>query len=229
MLSSSRRGNEEYLEHAVAMFHAHLGDVKRAIFVPFAGVSIGWDDYTDKVQRALPDLEIRGLHQCADKQQAVMDADAIMVGGGNTFNLLNELYVNNLIEPLKKVALRGTPYIGWSAGSNICGNSIRTTNDMPIIQPPSFEALNLVPFQLNPHYTDYIPPGHNGETRAERISEFCTLEPNMPVIGIREGTALQRKGDSLTLLGAEAGVMFLDKSQSAIAPGQDLSHLLNIN
>jgi dipeptidase E len=113
--------------------------------------------------------------------------------------------------------------VGWSAGSNICGNSIRTTNDMPIVQPPSFDALNFVPFQLNPHYSDYQAPGHNGETRAQRIQEFCILNPNMPVIGIREGTALLLQGESLILEGELDGLIFEGNSQRVIKPGQDLS------
>ena len=121
----------------------------------------------------------------------------------------------------------GVPYIGWSAGSNICGNSIRTTNDMPIIQPQSFDALQLVPFQLNPHYSDYQPPGHNGETRAERLAEFTTLNPTLPVVGLREGSALKRERDYLTLVGEADGLVFTGTEQQEIALGQDISYLLN--
>ena len=212
LLSSSKAGNESYLETAKQFVYPHLADVRKVLFIPYAGVTVSWDDYTKKVQDALTDLEIEGIHQYSDPVQAVYDAKAILVGGGNTFNLLHTLYANNLIEPIRKVLSKGVPYIGWSAGSNICGNSIRTTNDMPIIQPPSFAGLNVIPFQLNPHYTDYQPPGHNGETRAQRIAEFCALNPSMPVLGIREGSGLIRKENTLRLVGSLPAVMFRGES-----------------
>lgn len=226
MLSSSRKGQEDYLEHARPMILAHLQECQELLFVPFAGVTLDWDQYTDKIRAALPELTITGIHQTDDPVAAVKQAPAIAVGGGNTFNLLYQLYQQQLLQPIQQRVQNGMPYIGWSAGSNICGNSIRTTNDMPIIQPPSFTALNLVPFQLNPHYTDYQPPGHNGETRAQRLQEFCTLDPTMPVLAIREGTALVRKGDSLTLQGELAGLVFKGEEQTEIQPGQDLSAYL---
>jgi len=228
MLSSSRVGTEDYLQHALPMLNNFLPEITELLFIPFAGVSVSWDDYTTKVQEALPDYQIKGIHQFSNASQALETAQAIVVGGGNTFNLLNELYQQNLLETVKKHVSQGTPYVGWSAGSNICGNSIRTTNDMPIIQPPSFDALNLVPFQLNPHYTDYQPPGHNGETRAQRIEEFCILNPMMPVIGIREGSALLLQGDSLVLKGELDGVAFEGISQSVIKPDQNLSMYLEL-
>jgi dipeptidase E len=226
MLSSSKVANEDYLQHAIPMLNQHLSNIKELLFIPFAGVSVSWDDYTTKVQHALPDFQVFGIHECSNAHQALEHAQAILVGGGNTFNLLNELYRQDLLGTIKNQVNKGTPYVGWSAGSNICGNSIRTTNDMPIIQPPSFDALNFVPFQLNPHYTDYQPPGHNGETRAQRIEEFCILNPKMPVIGIREGCALLLQGESLVLKGELDGVVFEGNSQSVIHPNQDLSGYL---
>jgi dipeptidase E len=226
MLSSSRVANEDYLQHAIPMLNQHLPNIKELLFIPFAGVSVSWDNYTTKVQHALPDFQIIGIHQCSNANQALVRAQAILVGGGNTFNLLNELYRQDLLGTVKNQVNKGTPYVGWSAGSNICGNSIRTTNDMPIVQPPSFDALNFVPFQLNPHYTDYQASGHNGETRAQRIEEFCILNPEMPVIGIREGCALLLQGESLVLKGKSDGVVFEGNSQSVIHPNQDLSGYL---
>jgi len=228
MLSSSRVGSEDYLQHAIPMLSQHLPNIKELLFIPFAGVSISWDDYTAKVQDALPDYRVKGIHQFSSAYQALENAQAILVGGGNTFNLLNQLYQQNLLNTVKNQVNKGTPYVGWSAGSNICGNSIRTTNDMPIVQPTSFEALNFVPFQLNPHYTDYQAPGHNGETRAQRIEEFCILNPEMPVIGIREGCALLLQGEKLILKGELDGVVFQDKTQSVIKPEQDLSEYLDV-
>jgi len=229
MLSSSKVGSEDYLQHAIPMLDQHLPDIKELLFIPFAGVSVSWDDYTTKVQNALPDYKVKGIHQFSNAYQALENAQAILVGGGNTFNLLNQLYQQDLIDTVKSQVNKGIPYIGWSAGSNICGNSIRTTNDMPIIQPPSFDALNFVPFQLNPHYTDYQPPGHNGETRAQRIEEFCILNPEMPVIGIREGCALLLQGESLVLKGELDGVVFEGAAQRVIQPEQDLSGYLEVS
>ena len=226
MLSSSRAGDEPYLATAKPMILEHLSSVQHALFIPYAGVSVSLDQYTRLVADTLPELEVSGLHQTSSPVEAVMNAQAILVGGGNTFNLLNELYRQDLMQALKQRVTEGMPYVGWSAGSNICGNSIRTTNDMPIIQPPSFEALNFVPFQLNPHYTDYQPPGHAGETRAQRIKEFCTLNPTMPVVGIREGTALLLKDNKLKLKGKLDGVLFKGDNQDVIAAGADLSYLL---
>jgi dipeptidase E len=226
MLSSSRVGSEDYLQHAIPMLNQHLPNIKEILFIPFAGVSVSWDDYTTKVQDALHNYQVKGIHQFPNAHQALENAQAILVGGGNTFNLLNQLYQQDLLDTVKSQVNKGTPYVGWSAGSNICGNSIRTTNDMPIVQPPSFNALNFVPFQLNPHYTDYQAPGHNGETRAQRIEEFCILNPKMPVIGIREGGALLLQGDSLLLKGELDGVVFEDGKQRVIHTNQDLSGYL---
>ncbi len=228
LLSSSRAGNSEYLEHARDMISQHLDDISQVLFIPFAGVSIDWDSYTLAVQSALPDLTITGIHQHPDPKQAIASAEAILVGGGNTFNLLNELYKQQLLNPLRERVNAGVPYIGWSAGSNIAGLSIRTTNDMPIIQPPSFDALGLVPFQLNPHYSDYQPEGFHGETRAQRIGEFMRIEPDIPVLAIREGSALQYQHNALTLLGDKPAVLFLAGKQQDLPPGAVLDELLQI-
>ncbi|MCW8091369.1 dipeptidase PepE [Alteromonas sp. ASW11-130] len=230
MLSSSRAGNEEYLEHAKQPILSHLGERREVLFVPFAGVSIGWDEYTQKVQTALPECNVIGLHTFAEPLRAVLESDAnnqaILVGGGNTFHLLATLYHHGLVEPLRQVIGGGTPYIGWSAGSNICGATIRTTNDMPIIEPPSFNALNILPCQINPHYTDFHPPGHNGETRDDRLQEFTRLNPTTPVIAIREGTALLLSKGTLSLEGTNDGFVFLGESKTTIKAGQDLTEYL---
>jgi dipeptidase E len=228
MLSSSKVGKENYLRHAMPMFNQYLSEIKELLFIPFAGVSVSWNDYTAKVQDALPNYQVKGIHQFSDPHQAIETAQAILVGGGNTFNLLNQLYQQNLLSKIQRQVHKGTPYVGWSAGSNICGNSIRTTNDMPIVQPPSFDALNFVPFQLNPHYTDYQPPRYHGETRDQRIEEFCILNPLMPVIGIREGTALLLQGNNLVLKGEVDGVVFEGHSKCVIKQGQNLSRYLSV-
>lgn len=226
MLSSSRAGQGGFLDSARQDIGTHFSHCDKLLFIPFAGVTLSWDDYTAKVQTALPQWEITGLHQVADPAQAITSAQGIIVGGGNTFYLLQQLYQQQLFTPLRQAVKQGLPYLGWSAGANICGNSIRTTNDMPIVMPPSFDALQWVPFQLNPHYSDYQPPGHNGETRAQRLAEFCQLNPHMPVIGLREGSGLLRNNDKLTLLGELDGVQFTGDKQSCLTAGCDLSYLL---
>lgn len=230
MLSSSRKGDEAYLEHARPLISDHLGEIRELLFIPYAGVTVNWDDYTVMVQNALPEFNVTGIHQCADPVKAVEQAkangQAIVVGGGNTFNLLTTLYANELIAPIQRAIAAGTPYVGWSAGSNICGATIRTTNDMPIIEPPSFNALAVLPVQLNPHYTDYQPPGFNGETRDQRLVEFTTLNPSTPVLAIREGTALILSDNRLTLAGDLEGYCFLGKDKTPLAPGADLTEYL---
>lgn len=231
MLSSSRQGDEGYLEHARAHILAHLGERRELLFIPYAAVTQSYDAYVEAVQAALPECRVTGLHRADDPVAAVRQANrngqAILTGGGNTFHLLHTLYEQGLVSPLQQAIAEGTPYIGWSAGSNICGVSIRTTNDMPIIAPPSFDALAVLPFQLNPHYTDYQPPGFNGETRDQRLAEFCVLNPTMPVVGIREGTALLLTAGKLTLLGEHGGFVFTGSDKRPISPGEDLTELLN--
>lgn len=231
MLSSSRQGSEEYLEHAKSFILGHLGEKKKLLFVPYAGVGSSWDAYCDKVAQALPEFEVTGLHTYADPAQAIRDAasegQAIVVGGGNTFNLLATLYQHNLLDALRDAIHSGTPYVGWSAGSNICGQSIKTTNDMPIIEPPSFTALGVLNCQLNPHYSNYAPPGFNGETRDQRLAEFTALNPTTPVLAIPEGTALSLREGRLTLLGDVEGFVFEGTEKTAIQPTADLSQYIN--
>lgn len=228
LLSSSKAGDTGYLTHALPFINDHLGNIKALLFIPYAGVSISYDDYTQTVQNALASLGIKvtGIHQCENPVAAINDAQALAIGGGNTFHLLHQLYANELLEPIKAKVKAGMPYIGWSAGSNVAGMTIRTTNDMPIIEPPSFNALNLLPVQLNPHYTDYQAPGHHGETRQMRLEEFMVLNPETPVVGIQEGTALKRQGNSLTLVGDKVGYLFKGGNKAEIMPQADLSEWL---
>ncbi len=226
MLSSSRYKHCEFLTYAKIWIENHLHNVDEAIFIPYAGVSVGWDAYTQKVQDALGNIKITGVHQYEDPKVALNQAKAILVGGGNTFNLLHLLQENDLIDTIKHKVEKDTPYIGWSAGSNICGLSIRTTNDMPIIEPESFAALGFVNAQLNPHYTDYVEPDHHGETRDERLAEFCTLNPTTPVLAIKEGSALLIKHNKLSLIGDREGFVFESDQKIQINQEQDLSEYL---
>jgi dipeptidase E len=233
LISSSRAGQTPYLEHAKTMIKDHLCGIQDVLFIPYAGVTVNYDDYTDKVQSALTSLNIKvtGIHQFDDAITAVNNAKAIVIGGGNTFHLLHQLYENNLLSAIYEKVNLGMPYIGWSAGSNVAGTSICTTNDMPIIEPRSFKALNLVPFQLNPHYTDFNPPGPNGETREQRLAEFMVINPEMPIVGIVEGSALKSVDGKLSLIAYEKiekpdGFLFEGGSKSTIAIKEDISHLL---
>lgn len=226
MLSSSRQGDEPYLYHAKTMIQAHLSGIEEVLFIPFAGVTMNWDAYTAKVQAALPEIKITGIHQHQDAHEAINNAHAILVGGGNTFNLLNEIYQQDLFQAIQQRVISGMPYIGWSAGSNLCGLSIKTSNDMPIIQPQSFSTFGFINAQINPHYTDYVAQGYNGETRDQRIAEFCALYPEVSVIGIREGSALLRNGNKLSLMGLHDAVVFTGKQRDVVLAGTDVSGYL---
>jgi dipeptidase E len=232
LLSSSMVKDTQYLTHALPMIKSHLTDITELLFIPYAGVTINYDDYTAKVQKALEPLRIKvtGIHQCVDKIAAIKSAKSIAVGGGNTFHLLHQLYENNLVTAITSAVENGTPYIGWSAGSNVAGDSIRTTNDMPIIEPKSFDALKLVNFQLNPHYTDFNPEGYNGETRAQRLAEFMVLNQNIPIVAIVEGTGLKVSNENgqqrLRLMGSDEGYIFIAGEKHIINSQSNLDYLL---
>jgi dipeptidase E len=203
LLSNSTNYGESYLDHAKIMIKDFLGNVNEVLFIPYAIVRASFDEYENKVNEALNPLGIRcvGIHKYADPVRAVDEAQAIAIGGGNTFKLLSMLYHYYLIEPINNKVKSGTPFVGWSAGANVAGTTIRTTNDMPIVEPPSFEALGLVPFQINPHYTEEVIPNHNGESRMDRILEFIEENPNVYVAGLPEGTALVVEEEKVKLLG----------------------------
>jgi dipeptidase E len=212
LLSNSRGADGAYLLWAQPHISAFLGPRATTVhFVPYArvpGLAVNYDDYAARVRSAFAQLgyAVVSLHETPDPSAALRAADVIVVGGGNTFHLLNELYTAGLLEIIAERARAGTPYIGWSAGSVIACPTISTTNDMPIIAAPSLRALGLVPFHINAHYTDAHPPGHQGETRSERIAEFLSLQPTQTVIGLREGALLQVAGADVRLQGSGARV-----------------------
>lgn len=185
-------------------------NVKKVLFVPYAGVSLSpkglrnsYNTYEYKVKKVfdLFNVKLTSVHHSSDPVKAVYDAECICVGGGNTFHLVYELHRLGLMQAISRRAKEGLPYIGWSAGSNVAGPTLCTTNDMPIVQPQSFECMNLVPFQINPHYTDYFDPKHGGETRDDRLKEYIMVNPRAYVAAIREATALSLENGDLKLIG----------------------------
>jgi dipeptidase E len=204
LLSNAKREGMGYLEHARGYFESFFGDVVREVlFVPYAGVTKSHDQYVEQVRPVFESLGVgvRGIHAERDPRAAVRDAQAIVVGGGSTWRLLRELRLAELLPVIRNRVVAGMPYAGWSAGSNIACPTIMTTNDMPICDPGGFDALALIPFQINPHYLHGNPPGFKGETREERINEFGVLHPRAWVAGLREGTGFLVEDGAITLLG----------------------------
>ena len=230
LLSNSRNYETEYLEHAGDAIRDFLGDHKGPVlFVPWAGVTVAWDAYAGMVGErfAALDRELVSIHTCDDAKSAVREAGAIAVGGGNTFHLLDAMQRNGVLEMMREQVREGVPYMGWSAGSNVACPTIRTTNDMPIVEPESFDALGLVPFQINPHYTDAVVPRHRGETRADRIAEFVRANPDTWVVGLREGSMLRIEGMEMSLLGDREMRLFRDGEEPReLTPADSLAFLL---
>ncbi|GAA4963445.1 dipeptidase PepE [Algibacter aquimarinus] len=227
--STSTLHGSGYLEYILEDLEFFFKDVKEIIFIPYARPGgISHDEYTEKAKEAFSkiNISVTGLHTFDNPNKAIKNAEGIFVGGGNTFVLTNQLYKNNLIDVLKKAINNGTRYIGTSAGSNICGLTIKNTNDMPIIYPPSFNALALVPFNINPHYLDPdLNSKHMGETRETRIKEFHHFNTH-PVVGLREGSWLYVKDDSITLKGAlTARVFEYNKQPYEVEPNTELNTL----
>ncbi len=177
--------------------------VQTVFFIPYAAVNIAWAGYKKAVHKRFGEMgfDLISVYDKGDPVEKIRDAEAIVVGGGNTFSLLHHLQRYQIVQAIQERVSEGIPYIGWSAGSNVACPTIRTTNDMPIIEPQSFEALNLISFQLNPHYTDYVQPDHGGESRDDRINEFLIVNKEMPVVGLREGSGLIVEGDEIQLVG----------------------------
>ena len=223
LLSTSTVFGTGYLDHAEAEIIDFLGGRTRVTFVPFA-----LHDHAGYARRASRrfaqmGIEVESLHEAGDMRQAIADAEAMFIGGGNTFRLLKALYDHDLLGAIRARVAAGMAYMGASAGSNVAGLTIKTTNDMPIIEPPSFEALGLVPFQINPHYLDADPSStHMGETREERIFQFHE-ENETPVVGLREGAMLRVIDGECTLRGATGARLFrCGEPATEIAPGSVL-------
>jgi dipeptidase E len=210
LLSNSRAADGSYLLWPRSEIKTFLGgQVSGVLFVPYAAVpaaTVSYDAYAGRVRSAFAEMgyAVDSVHDSADPVAAVRGAKALVVGGGNTFHLLTQLYAAGLVDVIAAQVRGGIPYIGWSAGSVVACPTISTTNDMPIIEPPTLRALGLVPFQINAHYTDAHPPGHQGETRAERIAEFLRVQPAMTVVGLREGSLLRVAGGEVRVVGTGA-------------------------
>lgn len=229
LISNSTNPGEPYLDYPKRNISIFLGsEPVKALFIPYAAVTFSYDEYEKKVAERFREIghDIISIHRFDDPVSAVKDAAAIVVGGGNTWMLLKLIRENGLLAPVREKILSGTPYIGWSAGSNMACPTIRTTNDMPIVYPGEFEAFGLIPFQINPHYFDANPEGHAGETREQRIEEFIEANPGLYVAGLRESTMLLLENEKLSLIGKRSLRIFRKGSApKELNEGDDLSFL----
>jgi dipeptidase E len=224
--STSTIHGGDYLAYLLPTLKIHFKDCKTLLFIPYARPGgISHDEYTSKVVATFATLNIavKGIHEFENAAEAVKNAEGIFTGGGNTFLLVSQLYKNEVMEVLASVVENGTPYLGSSAGSNITGISMQTTNDMPIIYPPSFKTLGLIPFNLNPHYLDAdLQSKHMGETRETRIKEFHAFNAT-PVLGLREGSWLEVNGNAILLKGDLTARLFRQgKDPEELKPETDL-------
>ncbi|MDM1345499.1 dipeptidase PepE [Myroides marinus] len=227
--STSTIYNGTYLEYLLPTLKEHFKNVSTLLFIPYARPSgITHDQYTDKVRTAFASIgiDVKGIHEYNNPVEAVQKAEGIFTGGGNTFLLVQQLYRTSVLDAVKEAVNNGTPYLGCSAGSNICGLTMETTNDMPIVYPPSFKTFGFVPFNLNPHYLDPIEGStHMGETRETRINEFHAFN-TQPVLGLREGSWLEVKGDVIILRGEhQARIFKQNKAAYEVETNTDLSDL----
>ena len=225
--STSTLANENYLEYLLPELTTHFQDCETILFIPYARPGgISHQEYTAMVGLAFAKInkKVTGIHEFDDPAEAIKNAEGIFTGGGNTFVLVSQLHKNNVMETLSEVVKNGTPYLGTSAGSNICGLTMQTTNDMPIVYPPSFKTLGLIPFNLNPHYLDPDTSSkHMGETRETRIKEYHAFN-TVPVLGLREGSWLDVKGDSITLKGnLKARLFRQNQIPEELEPGTELN------
>ena len=217
LLLSSSRTPAGYLTDYLPEIRAFAGDIRRALFVPFAAVRLPWEEFARRVAEA-SGFSIQLATSPADVEQA----ELVIVGGGNTFQLLKECRARGFLAAIHaRVAAGKTKYLGWSAGANLACPTIKTTNDMPIVDPGSLEALGLIAFQINPHYVSVSLPGHHGETRDERLEEFAHANPDLPVIGLPEGDWIRVAGKSIELRGPHRAMWFAGARPPAlIAPGK---------
>lgn len=230
LISNSTNAGEAYLDYPKQQIKNFLGEKPvKALFIPYAAVTFSFSDYEKKVSERFREVghNIVSIHRFEDPVRAVKEAHAIVVGGGNTWQLTRMIQEQGLIFPIADRVKSGVPYIGWSAGANVACPTLKTTNDMPIIEPKTFSTFNLLKFQINPHYLDANPEGHAGETREMRIEEFLVANPDIFVVGLREGTMLHIEEGEIALIGPRP-VRIFKKGEKPIdlPPGEDLSFLL---
>jgi dipeptidase E len=229
LASTSTLYKGDYLEYLLPELELHFKDCKTILFIPYArSGGITHDEYTTKVALAFAKINItvQGIHEFEYPIAAIENAEGIFTGGGNTFVLVSQLYKYKVMEVLAQKLKSGTPYLGTSAGSNIAGLTMQTTNDMPIVYPQSFQTLGMVPFNLNPHYIhNDKPSNHMGETREDRIKEFHTFN-SIPVLGLLEGSWLEIKGETITLKGNLKARLFRENQEpEELESGSDLSYI----
>ncbi|HOP03241.1 MAG TPA: dipeptidase PepE [Tenuifilaceae bacterium] len=228
LISNSTNAGEPYLHHPKEQIATFLKGINKVLFLPYAAVTFSFNEYERKVQERFSEMgiEVDSLHHHKDAKKAVKEAEAFVVGGGNTFRLAKMIQQLDIIETLRYRALEGVPYVGWSAGANVACPTICTTNDMPIVEPDNFSAFNLVRFQINPHYLDANPDGHAGETREQRIEEFLEMDPYVYVVGLREGSMLLLEKGNLNLVGPKPARIFRHGTiPKEVKPGDDLDFL----
>jgi dipeptidase E len=232
LISNSTMPGEPYLDYPKYEIQKFLGEKPvTALFIPYAAVTFSFDEYCNKVEERFAEIghHIVGIHTFENPVKAIEQAEAIVVGGGNTWQLVRMMHERKLMNPIREKIFNETPYIGWSAGSNVACPSLRTTNDMPIIDPLGFECIGLVPFQINPHYLDANPEGHGGETREQRINEFLEINPDVYVAGLREGTMFKFENEHLELIGNRSCRIFKKgKEPQELTSGDNFNFLLKL-
>ena len=229
LISNSTNAGEEYLQYPIERIGAFLAGVEEVAFVPYAAVTFSYEAYEAKVAARFEQIgvRVRSVHGQSDPREAIRRAQAICVGGGNTFALAKKMQEQGLVREIADKIASGTPYVGWSAGSNVTCPTICTNNDMPIMQPESFDAIGAVKFQINPHYLDANPEGHAGETREQRIMEYIEANPDRWVAGLREGCMLHLHDGRMELIGSRPMRMFKKGVEPfEVAAGDDLGFLL---
>ena len=229
LISNSTNAGEEYLKYPIAEIAKTLKGVSEVVFIPYAAVTFSYDEYEAKVQARFNELgiKVKSIHHALNKRNFLRNAEAIVIGGGNTFALLKRMQEEDLLDMIHRRVKAGVPYIGWSAGSNVTCPTICTTNDMPIVQPESFRAIGLVSFQINPHYLDANPVGHAGETREQRILEYLEANRSRYVVGLREGCMLRIDDNGIELIGSRPMRIFKKGMKTyEVQPGDDISFLI---
>ena len=230
LISNSTNAGEPYLKYPINEIAKTLNGVTEVAFVPSAAVTFSYDEYERRVQERFNEIGIKvtSVHKALNKRNFVRHAQAIVIGGGNTFALLKKMQEEDLIDIIYRRVKAGMPYVGWSAGSNVTCPTICTTNDMPIVQPESFRAIGLVPFQINPHYLDANPEGHAGETREQRINEYVEANRSRYVVGLREGCMLRIDDNGIELIGSRPMRIFKKGVATyEVQPGENIDFLIN--